>query len=343
MKRYHYLALSTATALIILSAGTALATPPSGITPVELARGTSAAAYTITAEANREVATQTNTFEPGGSTSGWHTHPGPVVTIVQSGTLSLWFSTDCTLQTLTAGQAIVVPGGDMYDLGRNESATEPLVLVQTFYNVPVGGPLRTDAPEPQCTDADPAVPQDMAVAGVSGVLHARARVAPAIDIAGAANTDLLIQQLTADPSGTTGWHSHPGPVTVLVNSGTLTFMHDDCSTTSYPSGTGFIDPGRGNVHLARNDGAAPTIFFATYTDLPVGGPARSDATAPACAAAPAATAAPTATPAAGLVPDTASAGDQIGQPAGVLTGVLLLLASVTSVGYLVGAHKHRRG
>ena len=38
--------------------------------------------------------------------------------------------------------------------------------------------------------------------------------------------------------------------------------------TSYPPGSWFIDPGRGNVHLARNDGAEATIFFATYTDLP---------------------------------------------------------------------------
>lgn len=290
MKRCVPLGAAIALALSVIAvaqpAGTALATPGSGITPADLARGTSAAAYTITAEANREVATQTNTYAPGGSTSGWHTHPGPVVTIVKSGTLSLWYSSDCTRQTLTPGQAIVVPGGGMYDLGRNESATEPLVIVQTFYNVPVGGPLRTDAPAPQCTSAVPSVPQDMAIVGVTGTLHARARVAPAINITGAANTDLYIQQLTAAPGGQTGWHSHPGPVTVLMNSGTLTYQHSNCFTNAYPAGTGFIDPGMGNVHLARNDGTTSSVFFATYTNLPVGGAARIDAAAPACAAHP---------------------------------------------------------
>lgn len=340
MKRIVVLGAAIALAL---SAGTALATPGSGITPVDLARGTSAAAYTITAEANRDVATQTNTFAPGGSTSGWHTHPGPVVTIVLSGTLSLWFSSDCTLQTLTAGQAIVVPGGGMYDLGRNESPTEPLVIVQTFYNVPIGGALRTDAPAPQCSTADPPVPQDMAIVGVTGVLHARARVAPAINIPGAANTDLLIQQLTAAPAGQTGWHSHPGPVTVLVNSGGLNYTHADCATVGYPSGTGFIDPGMGNVHLARNDGTAPTEFFATYTNLPVGGAARIDAAAPACAAPPAASASPTATPVARGLPNTAGR-TEVAQPIGVLAGaVVLLLASVSGVGLLVGARRRRRG
>ena len=337
MKRFAALG---AVAALALSAGTALATSGSGITPVDLARGTSAAAYTITAEANRDVATQTNTYEPGG-TSGWHSHPGPVVTIVQSGTLSLWFSTDCTVQTLTAGDAIVVPGGaDMYDLGRNESGTEPLVLVQTFYNVPVGGPLRTDAPEPQCSTADPAVPQDMAPAGVSGVLHARGRMAPAINISGAANTDLLIQQLTGAPNGTTGWHSHPGPVSVIVNSGAMTFMHDDCTTSSYPSGTAFIDQGGGNVHLARNDGTAPVIFFATYTNLPVGGPARIDAAAPACAAAPTATP----RPAAGTVPNTASDGAESRGAIGLFAGmVLLVIALVTRRAYVaLDRRRHTR-
>lgn len=291
MKRY--VAFGAAIALA-LSAGTALATPGSGLTSVDLARGTSAAAYTITAAANMDVATQTNTFAPGGSTSGWHSHPGPVVTIVKSGTLSLWFSSDCTLRTLTAGQAIVVPSGaGLYDLGRNEDATVPLVVVQTFYNVPVGGPLRTDAPAAQCSSAVPSVPQDMAGAGITGVLHTRVRIAPAINITGAANTDLYIQQLTGAPGATTGWHSHPGPVTVLVNSGTLTFIHADCTTSPYPSGTGFIDPGAGSIHMARNDGTAETTFFVTYTNLLVAGAARIDAAAPTCAA-PAATPAPAA-------------------------------------------------
>jgi quercetin dioxygenase-like cupin family protein len=339
MKRH--VALGAAIALTLSITGIALATPSSGITPVDLARGTSAAAYTITSSANTDVATQTNTFAPGGSTSGWHTHPGPVVTIVQSGTLSLWYSSDCTLRTLTAGQAIVVPGGGMYDLGRNDSATVPLVIVQTFYNVPIGGALRTDAPAPQCSTAVPAVPQDMTIVGVTGVLHGRARMAPALNITGAANTDLYIQQLTGAAGSTTGWHSHPGPVTVLVNSGALTYQHSDCTISPYPSGTAFLDPGAGNVHLARNDGTTPTVFFATYTNLPVAGAARIDAAAPACALAAAAT--PTPAPAASALPNAASGSVQIGQTTSLLMGtVLLLLASVTTLGLVAAAQKRRR-
>ena len=279
MKRH--VALGAAITLA-LSAGTALATPGSGVTAVDLARGTSAAAYTITAAANMDVATQTNTFGPG-ATSGWHSHPGAVVSIVKSGTLSLWFSSDCTLRTLTAGQAIVVPGGaGLYDLGQNQDATVPLVVVQTFYDVPVGGPLRTNAPGPQCSLASPSVPQDMVAAGVTGVLHTRVRVASAINITGAANTDLYIQQVTVAPGGTTGWHRHLGQHTVLVDSGTLTYVRADCTTSLFPSGTGFVDAG--DIHMARNDGTTPTNWFLTYTNLPVASAARIDAAAPTCAA-----------------------------------------------------------
>jgi len=296
------LAILGAILALAASAATASATPGSGITPMDLARGTSAGAYSIVTEANREIATQTLTFAPstgpGTSTSGWHTHPGPVVTIVQSGTMTIWFSSDCTERTVTAGQAIVVPGAGVFDLAYNESTTEPFVLVQTYFNVPVGGPLRTDAPAAQC--AAQGAPGDMAVAGVTSVNHSRTRLAAALNITGAANTDLLIQQLTWAPGSTTGWHSHHGPVTVGVESGTLNFQHADCTRTPYPAGTTLLDSG--TTHEASSTGT--TTAFATYTNIPVGASPRIDQPAPACAAAPAL--APTPAPAPTTLPNTAS-------------------------------------
>ena len=270
MKRFGALGAVVA---LVLSASTALATPGSGVTSVELARGTSAAAYQITAAAGRQVATQTATFAPG-ATSGWHTHPGRVVTIVKSGTLSLWYSSDCAKRTYTTGQAVVVPGTGIYDLGRNEGST-PLVIVQTYFDVPILGPLRTDAPAPQCSTTVPAVPQDMVASGITTVLHARVTVAPAISINGVANTDLSIQQVTWGAGGTTGWHKHPGQNAVLVSSGELTYVHLDCSQTPYPAGSGFIDPGV-NTHQATNDGDVPAVAFVTFTNLPIGAATRID-------------------------------------------------------------------
>lgn len=320
MKRVSVLG---AAAALLLTALPVLATPGSGITPMDLARGTSAAGYTITTEANRDIATQTLTFAAGGtSTSGWHTHPGPVVTIVQSGTMSIWFSSDCTLRTLTAGQAIVVPGAGVYDLAYNESLTDPLVLVQTYYNVPVGGALRTDAPAPQCVTEG--APADMAVVGITAVNHSRVRLGPALNITGAANTDLLIQQLTFAAGATTGWHSHYGPLTVAVEAGGLAYVHGDCATTAYPAGTGFLDAGA--THQATSAGASTA--FVTYTNLPLGVGPRIDQPAPACAATPA-PAAPTATPApaATALPNTSIASDSIATASGI--GLLVLTIALT--------------
>lgn len=320
MKRFS---IFGAGAALLLTTATVLATPGSGVTPLDFARGTSAAAYTITTTANREIATQTLTFAPGG-TSGWHTHPGRVAVVVQSGTMSLWYGSDCTLRTVTAGQAIVVPGTGVFDLARNDDPTVPLVLVLTYYDVPVGAPLRSGNTA-QCSAAVPAVPQDTAPALVTAVDHSRVRLATALNIAGAANTDILIQQLTFAPASTTGWHRHPGALTVAVESGELLFTHADCSTTLYPAGTAQFDPGV--VHVATSAGAS--VAFVTYTNLPVGGPARLDEPAPACAA-PAATAAP----AASALPNTSSAA-VTGDASGTSLLALTVLLAFGSAGVLV--------
>ncbi len=288
MKRISVLGAIVA---LLLTATAVLATPSSGVAPVDLARGTSAAAYTITHTANRDIMTQTLTFVPG-ATTGWHTHPGPVVVIVSSGTMSFWDSMDCALETYTAGQALIVPGETMFDLVRNDAAV-PLVLVVTYYNVPVGG-AQTIASAAQCTTTA-GVPQDVGASGITPVTHSRTRLASALNISGAATTDLLIQQLTWAPGSTTGWHSHHGPVTVGIESGTLNFQHSDCTTTAYPAGTTLLDSG--TTHEASS--TTTTLAFATYTNIPVGVSPRIDQPAPACAA-------PTAAPAASALPNTAA-------------------------------------
>jgi quercetin dioxygenase-like cupin family protein len=92
-------------------------------------------------------------------------------------------------------------------------------------------------------------------------------------------SDVVVQQLTIAPGGHTGWHSHPGPVVVLVTTGELTlYMADDkkCRPHTYTAGQAFIDHGRGNVHIARNEGATAVGLYATYLDVPVDGLFRID-------------------------------------------------------------------
>jgi quercetin dioxygenase-like cupin family protein len=89
--------------------------------------------------------------------------------------------------------------------------------------------------------------------------------------------EVIVQQVTIDPGAQTGWHSHHGPVVVVVQAGTMTlYQHDDpsCTGETYGVGDVFVDPGQGNVHNARNEGADGVVLYATYFDVPPGaGPA----------------------------------------------------------------------
>lgn len=69
-----------------------------------------------------DVAVQSITFAPGAQ-SGWHSHPGPVLIQVVSGTVSFYEGDDptCTPIVRTAGQAYV-DYGDHPHIARNEGA-----------------------------------------------------------------------------------------------------------------------------------------------------------------------------------------------------------------------------
>jgi len=84
------------------------------------------------------------------------------------------------------------------------------------------------------------------------------------------------------PGGTTGWHSHPGPVVNLVTAGTLTYCPGDdpsCTPHRYATGQGFWDHG-GEVHIVRNEGTAPATLVVTFLDVPPGTPPRIDEPSP---------------------------------------------------------------
>lgn len=96
--------------------------------------------------------------------------------------------------------------------------------------------------------------------------------------------DTVMQQIVLGPNGHTGWHSHPGPVVVLVKAGALT-LHDGedaaCPSRTYSAGQAFIDRGQGHVHLGRNPSSTDnTELWVTYFDVPVGSGVRIDAADP---------------------------------------------------------------
>jgi quercetin dioxygenase-like cupin family protein len=95
--------------------------------------------------------------------------------------------------------------------------------------------------------------------------------------------ETVIQQVVIAPGGHTGWHSHPGPVVVLIKSGQMSFYDGDdptCTVRTYSAGEAFIDSGQGHVHIARNEGSVNLELWATYFDVPAGGAFRIDADSP---------------------------------------------------------------
>jgi mannose-6-phosphate isomerase-like protein (cupin superfamily) len=95
-------------------------------------------------------------------------------------------------------------------------------------------------------------------------------VKPLMSCGGAASCDLAFQQLTINPGGYTGWHTHPGPTFVAVAQGEGTLYQDAsaCPSNKYAANSGFFQPSS-EIHNFRNEGSAPLTVFAFYM-LPSG-------------------------------------------------------------------------
>jgi hypothetical protein len=148
-----------ALALIVVFAGTVLATAASGFHSTILSRGTvsepvhyNTDAVKFQTKGSVDVVTATVTIDPLGS-SGWHAHPGVAIVTVASGSL-VAYDEHCTATVHTANTAssAFTVSGDAASLVRNESATTPEVHYVTFI-VPAGTTnpgLRIDKANPGC-------------------------------------------------------------------------------------------------------------------------------------------------------------------------------------------------
>lgn len=90
-----------------------------------------------------------NDVAAGGS-FGWHSHPGPSLIIVKSGSLTFYNGSDPTCSPIvhSAGEAFLDPGNDVH-IGINNGTTTAVVIVTRL--VPVGAASRIDELAPaQC-------------------------------------------------------------------------------------------------------------------------------------------------------------------------------------------------
>lgn len=131
----------------------ALATPSSGQHPTIAAVGTLAAGQQVNTDRlkfqtkdDADVATFSVTYDPLGF-SGWHTHPGIVFVVVNSG--SVIRQVGCSAHTYTAGDAFVESDEQPAGQVSNPSATTPAVLT-VMQVTPHGSPRRAEADPPGC-------------------------------------------------------------------------------------------------------------------------------------------------------------------------------------------------
>jgi quercetin dioxygenase-like cupin family protein len=145
--------------VIVSFAVTALATPGSGVVSNIVSRATLSDGVNLKFknrftdfEAKLQVKgaadfiSQQLTLAPGG-TSGWHSHSGPALVSVASGTATFYEADDpsCSPIVVPAGTAFVEQGSDVH-IARNEGATD--LVFKILYITPVGAAQRVDEPSP---------------------------------------------------------------------------------------------------------------------------------------------------------------------------------------------------
>jgi hypothetical protein len=153
--------IAAALLLILIVGGFAVmtvASPPIGVTPTVIARATYRA-FNVTSDPGLhrlldfhakaktpiDMVVRTHDYAPG-SSSGWHTHPGPVFISVVQGQVTFYEADDpnCTPKVVYAGEGYVHTGRG--HIGRNETglpAKDVTVIV-----APVGLPFRDELPAP---------------------------------------------------------------------------------------------------------------------------------------------------------------------------------------------------
>lgn len=120
-----------------------------------------------------------------------------------------------------------------------------------------------------------------AAPGISRTELGRGTAAADFSATGAKGSDVVVQSVTIDPGGSSGWHTHPGQETAIIKAGTLTFFDaddPDCAAQAYSAGQTVV--GSGHPHMARNLGEVPVEIVVTYYNVPAGGAAASPAGEP---------------------------------------------------------------
>lgn len=154
MRIRSILALVVAVTTVVALGGVVMATGAVGVTSTTIASGTLDPVNLnirtddwgakLQTKGQSAVAVVENRVAPGG-TFGWHSHPGPSLIVVKSGTITFYHADDptCSPDVRHAGDALVDEGAGVH-VGRNEGTDDVVVIVTRL--IPVGAPSRIDEP-----------------------------------------------------------------------------------------------------------------------------------------------------------------------------------------------------
>ena len=149
--------------------------------------------------------------------------------------------------------------------GAQQASTVPTspALATTAAAVPSSSTLLGRA-----TFVDPKDPM-FTVKRLSHDFHVELKAHPGLDVA--------MQSINFPVGAQSTWHTHPGPVFIIVAQGTMRFYEGDdphCTPVELTAGHGFLDTGE-HAHIARNESGAPAQTVVTYL-VPPGAALRKD-------------------------------------------------------------------
>ena len=120
--------------------------------------------------------------------------------------------------------------------------------------------------------------------GFLSVLIGRGQASRSFEAHQRKGNDVAVNQITVEPAGFSGWHSHPGTTVVAVQSGQITLFSEriaggKCRIRTFTAGQVFLEH-PSTKYNAVNTGSEPYVIAATFFNVPHGGPSRIDQTDP---------------------------------------------------------------
>ena len=82
--------------------------------------------------------------------------------------------------------------------------------------------------------------------------------------------EIVVADVSFPALASAGWHSHPGPVFVVVKTGTLSVWDTSCAKHTYGPGSSLFEPGPESSLLVKNESATVAVTVSATFIVPPG-------------------------------------------------------------------------